>query len=73
VRDTLAIEPALAAFARSGNSGLIEYRIAKGTTLAELPIKQPTKFELVINEKTAKALGVTIPPGVLARADDVVE
>jgi hypothetical protein len=51
----LRSEPALAAFARSGNSGLIAYRIAKGTTLADLPNEQPTKFDLVINEKTAKA------------------
>jgi putative ABC transport system substrate-binding protein len=63
----------LISFGNDGRAASYVDRILKGASLAELPVRLPTKFELVVNLKAAKAIGLSVPPAILSRADDVIE
>ncbi|MGB8176451.1 MAG: ABC transporter substrate binding protein, partial [Pseudolabrys sp.] len=67
----LSYGPVLASMWRQ--SGVIVTKVLKGAKPTDLPIEQPTKFELLVNAKTAQSLGLTIPPNLLLRADAVIE
>lgn len=63
--------PVLASMWRQ--TGVIVAKVLKGAAPSDLPVEQPTKFELAVNAKTALSLGISIPPNMLVRADEVIE
>ena len=77
-RKIFALNGGLVAYSPNGaellrSAAVLIVKILKGAKPADLPVEQPTRFELTVNLKTAKALGLTVPPALLARADEVIE
>ena len=77
-RDAMAVDGALMSYSsilreQIRRAAHLVDKVLKGTKPADIPVEQPTRFELVINMKTAKALGITIPPSILLQAERVIE